>query len=135
MNQNIQNEMMAERAAQDAMDQDTAKSHSIMFHFKGDQEKEAERQKVQNDMQELVKDRNDIMTTDSRIRELILKKSTMDRMVPYDSQYVSLTGPGVVALSDLNVRNYRVMDNDFPDFIAEMKDTTRAWNSIANQES
>ncbi len=135
MNQNIQNEMMAERAAQDALNQDTAKTHSIMFHFKGDQEKEAERQKVQQDMQELVKDRTEIMATDSRIKELILKRSTMDRIVPYDGQYVSLTGPGVVALSDLNVRNYRAMDNDFPDFIAEMKDTTRELNSIANQAS
>jgi len=56
-------------------------------------------------------------------------------MVVYDSQYVSLTGLGVIALSDLNIRNYRVMDDEFPDFIDEMKDTTSQLQSIANQAS
>src|SRR5260370_14101477 len=56
-------------------------------------------------------------------------------MVPYDSQYVSLTDPGVVALSDLNIRNYRVMDNEFTNFISEMRDTTTGLRSIADQAS
>ncbi|HEV2119512.1 MAG TPA: hypothetical protein VGS11_05345 [Candidatus Bathyarchaeia archaeon] len=133
MDQNLANEMMADRAARDALRQDTKKTHSIMFHFKGGEEKDAERQKVQQDWQEVLKDETEITATGSRIKELILKKSTMDRMVPYDGQYVSLTGPGVIALSDLNIRNYRVMDDQFPDFIAEMKATAGQLQSIANQ--
>jgi hypothetical protein len=135
MNQNLQNEIMADRAAHNALYQDAKKTHSIMFHFKSDEEKEAERQKVQQDSQEVLKDETAITAADSRIKQLILQKSTIDRMVPYDSQYVSLTGPGVIALSDLNIRNYRVMDNEFPNFISEMKDTTTGLRSIADQAS
>src|SRR5712691_10072747 len=135
MNQNLQNEMMADRAARDALGQDEKKTHSILFHLKSGEQRQAELQKVQQDSQELLKDETEITATDSRIRQLILQKSTIDRMVPYDSQYVSLTGPGVIALSDLNIRNYRVMDNEFPEFIAEMKDTTTGLRSIADQAS
>src|SRR5712691_11780974 len=135
MDQNLANEMMADRAARDALRQDAKKTHSIMFHFKGGEEQEAERQKAQQDWQEVLKDDAEITATDSRIKELIMKKSAIDRMVAYDGQYVSLTGPGVIALSDLNIRNYRVMDNQFPDFIAEMKDTTSQLQSIANRAS
>jgi len=135
MNQNLQNEMMADRAAHEALHQDAGKTHSILFHFKSSEEKEAELQKVQQDSQELLKDETEITATDSRIRQLIFQKSTIDRMVQCDGQYVSLTSPGVIALNDLNIRNYRVMDNEFPNFIAEMKETTRELGSIANQAS
>jgi hypothetical protein len=135
MNQNLQNEMMADRAAHEALRQDANKTHSILFHFKSSEEKEAELQKVQQDSQEILKDETEISATDSRIRQLIIQKSTIDRMVPYDGQYVSLTGPGVIALSDLNIRNYRVTDNEFPNFIAEMKETTRELGLIASQAS
>ena len=135
MNENLQNEMMADRAAHDALYHDAKKTHSISFHFKSREEKGAELQKVQRDSQEILKDETEITATDSRIRQLILQKSTIDRMVAYDGQYVSLTGPGVIALGDLNIRNYRVMDNQFPDFIAEMKNTTGQLQSIADQAS
>lgn len=135
MNQNLQNEIMADRAAQETLRQDSAKTHSIMFHFKSSEEKEAELQKVQQDSQELIRDETEMTATDSRIKQLILQKSTIDRMVAYDGKYVSLTGPGVIALSDLNIRNYRVMENEFPNFVAEMKDTTKELGSIANQAS
>ena len=135
MNQNLQNEFLADRAAREVLLRDTKKTHSIMFHFKGGEEQRAERQKAQQDWQEVLKDETEITATDSRIKELIMKKSAIDRMVAYDGQYVSLTGPGVIALNDLNTRNYRVMDNQFPDFIAEMKDTTSQLQSIANQAS
>src|SRR5690242_5480105 len=135
MNQNLQNEIVVDRAARDALRQDEQKTHSILFHFKSGEERQAELQKVQQDSQEVLKDDTEITATDSRIKQLILQKSTIDRMVPYDGQYVSLTGPGVIALSDLNIRNYRVMDNEFPDFIAEMKNTTNELRSIADQAS
>src|SRR6266852_9723112 len=98
MDQNMRNEVMADRAAHDALYQDAKKTHSILFHFKSDEEKEAERQRVQQDSQEVLKDETEITATDSRIKQLILQKSTIDSMVPFDSQYVSLTGPGVIAL-------------------------------------
>ena len=135
MNQNLQNEMMADRAARDALGQDEKKTHSILFHLKSGEERQAELQKVQQDSRELLKDETEITATDSRIKQLILQKSTIDRMAAYDDQYVSLTGLGVIALGDLNIRNYRVMDNEFPNFVAEMKDTMAELRTIADQAS
>src|SRR5467141_4420190 len=135
MNQNLQNEMMADRVARDALGQDEKKTHSILFHLKSGEERQAELQKVQQDSRELLKDEAEITATDSRIKQLILQKSTIDRMVAYYDQYVSLTGLGVIALGDLNIRNYRVMDNEFPNFIAEMKNTMAELRTIADQAS
>src|SRR2546427_169490 len=77
----------------------------------------------------------DIVEKDSRIKELIQKKSAIDRMVPYDGLYLSLTGLGVLTLNDLNVRNYRVSDSDFSDFIEERMETLGELHSIAERGS
>jgi hypothetical protein len=134
-NANLYNEVIAERNAEQALFHDERRTHSILFHFKGQDEKQAELQKVQEEKANVLKEQTEVSATDYRIKELILKKSTIDKMVPYDGEYVSLLGPGIVALSDLNIRNYRVADNDFSDFITEMKETSNELRSIANQAS
>ena len=121
INTNFQNEVVAERNAEIALHKEEKKTHSILFHFERREKKEAELQKVQEERLTVLKDQTEITQIDSRIKELILKKSTIDRMVPYDGEYVSLTGFGVATLNDLNVRNYRVADNEFSDFIEETK--------------
>ena len=42
-------------------------------------------------------------------------------MVPFGDKYLSLTGPGIMMLNDLTVRNYRVSDMEFPDFKEEIQ--------------
>src|SRR6266446_10269830 len=44
MNQSLQNEMMADRVARDALRQDEKKTHSILFHLKSGEERQAELQ-------------------------------------------------------------------------------------------
>src|SRR5712692_2147227 len=135
MNLNLQNEVVAERQAEIALHQGEKKTHSILFHFEGGEKKQVELQNVQDERLAVLKEQTEITQTDSRIKELILKKSTIDRMVPYDGQYVSLTGYGVATLNDLNVRNYRVADNEFSDFIEETKQTVNELHSIAGSAS
>ena len=135
MNLNLQNEIVAERQAEMALHQGEKKTHSILFHFEGGEKKQAELQNVQDEKLTVLKDQTEITQIDSRIKDLILKKSTIDRMVPYDRGYVSLTGYGVAALSDLNVRNYRVADNEFSDFIEETKQTFGELHTIAGSAS
>jgi hypothetical protein len=131
MNLNLQNEIVAERQAEIALREGEKKTHSILFHFEGREKKEAELQNLQDEKLTVLKDQTEITQIDSRIKELILKKSSIDRMVPYDGEYVSLTGFGVATLNDLNVRNYRVADNEFSDFIEETKQTVNELQSIA----
>src|SRR5947208_14385029 len=53
-------------------------------------------------------------------------------MVAYDGIYLSLTGLGTLVYNDLGVRYYRVADDEFPDFIAEIKATYAELRSIAD---
>jgi hypothetical protein len=57
----------------------------------------------------------------------------MDRMVPQGDSYLSLTGLGQLTLNDLDVRNYRVSDREFPDFISEIKSTYAELRTIAEK--
>ncbi len=70
---------------------------------------------------------------EANVNELIQKKSMVDMMVPYDGEYLSLTDLGSVILNDLNVRNYRVADEEFTDFSAEIKATYGELRSIADR--
>ena len=131
MNEQLQNETAEERRTEAALEEDQKKTHSILFHFEGGQKRESELQKESVDRSTFNKDEADITQTDSKIAELIQKKSILDRMVPYDGKYLALTGLGVVTLNDLNIRNYRVSDREFSDFAEESRDTWAELRSIA----
>jgi len=135
MNDALQNEMVEERIARAALAKDEKKTHSILFHLEGRDEKETEVARVETERGAVAREDADIVEKDSRIKELIQKKSAIDRMVPYDGLYLSLTGLGVLTLNDLNVRNYRVSDSDFSDFIEERMDTLGELHSIAERGS
>jgi hypothetical protein len=135
MNEEFQNETADERSAEAALEQEEKKTHSILFHFEGKEKKEAELQAEESERITVSKEEAEIAGRDSKIKELIQKKSAIDRMVPYDGKFLSLTAPGVVALNDLNVRNYRVSDSEFSDFIGESRETFDELRSIADRGS
>ena len=130
-NIDLQNEVMQARAAQAALAADERKAHSFTFHFEGREKREASLAALENERSAMARESIDMGEKDSEIKRLILAKSIVDRMVPYDGQYLALTGLGVVTLSDLNVRNYRVSDREFSDFIGENRETTSELKSIA----
>jgi hypothetical protein len=132
-NADLQNEMMQERNEEIALAQEERKTHSFMFHFEGQDKKEAELQNVATERNTVLKERTDIAARDAEITQLIQRKSMMDRMVPYDGSYVALTGLGVVTLNDLNVRNYRVSDTEFSQFVAESRETSSELRDIAGK--
>jgi hypothetical protein len=135
MNEELRNETMEERTTEATLKKEEKKTHSIMFHFEGKEKKEAERESVESERKIVSKEKADIAEKDSKINELLQKKSIIDRMVQYDGKYLSLTGLGVITLNDLNVRNYRVSDSQFSDFIEESKETSGELRSIAERSS
>ena len=135
MNEELQNETTEERGAQATLEQKEKKTHSILFHFEGGEKKAAELESAESERDVVSKEEADIAERDSKINELIQKKSIIDRMVQYDGRYLALTGLGVVTLNDLNVRNYRVSDSEFSDFIEESKETSGELQSIAQRGS
>jgi hypothetical protein len=135
MNIDLVNAENADRSAKTALEEEERKTHSIKFLFEGREDKEAGRQKEESEKNIVSKIDSDIAERNTKINELIQKKSIVDRMVPYDGKYLSLTGLGVITLNDLNIRNYRVSDTDFPDFIEESRETSSELQSIASRGS
>jgi hypothetical protein len=135
MNEELQKERVEERSAEATLEGEEKKTHSILFHFEAREKKEAERESVERERNVVSKEEADIGEMGSKISELIQKKSMIDRMVQYDGKYLSLTGLGVTTLNDLNIRNYRLSDSEFSDFIEESKETSGELRSIAERGS
>jgi len=130
-------DMNAEKAkdeqAEEALKQDEGKEHSFLFHLEHGEAEAELRQKTQDEMAAVSKEESELAGLEASVNELIQKKSTVDRMVQYDGEYLSLTDLGGVILSDLIVRNYRVADQEFADFSAEIKATYSELRSIADR--
>jgi hypothetical protein len=124
-----------EKQAGAALQLDQRAEHSFKFNFEGMKEKDELRQKVQNETAVVSKEESELMSMEAKVNGFIQEKSMIDRMVVYDGGYLSLTGLGTVILNDLNVRNYRVADLEFPDFLTEIKATYAELRSIADTAS
>jgi hypothetical protein len=131
MSVDLMNQRMEENSERAHLDDDVRKTHSIAFLFEGKENKEAEKLEIQSHKEAVSKIDADIAKREAQINELIKKKSIFDRMVPYDGVYVSLTGPGIMMLNDLNIRNYRVSEREFSDFRDEIQATYGELKSIA----
>ena len=133
VNEELAREEAEERGARSLLEEDERKTHSIFFHFRSEENQkfELEREAIHRNI--VSKEAADVVEKESKIRELLQKKSVIDRMVPYDGRYVSLTGLGVITLNDLNVRNYRVAETEFSDFIQERIATFSELRTIAHK--
>ena len=135
----ISEESMQEKAeaetAKDILEEDERKTHSILFLFESKDKKKAELERAESQRNVVFKEEADVVEIDSKMKEHLQLKSMIDRMVPYDGKYISLTGLGVITLNDLNVRNYRVSDTGFLDFIQERMATYSELRSIADKGS
>ncbi|MDG6997321.1 MAG: hypothetical protein JRN52_15500 [Nitrososphaerota archaeon] len=129
----LETEKAEERESDLVLQQDQSKEHSFMFHFEGKEEKEELRQRIQEEMAVASREDAELAAVEAKFNELIQKKSMIDRMVDYNGQYVSLTDLGTVVLNDLNVRNYRIADEEFPDFTAEIRTTYSMLRSISDK--
>jgi len=128
-------ERQEEEQAVVTLQKDERKEHSFLFHFEGKETKDELIRRVQNERAVVSKEESELSAMEVNVNELIQKKSAIDRMRPYGDGYLSLTGLGTLILNDLNVRDYRVADQAFPDFIAEIKATYAELRSIGDRAS
>jgi len=133
VNEELVREEDEERSARALLEEDESKTHSILFHFEAKDKQKTDLERVESQRNVVLKEEADVVEKDSKIRELLQKKSMIDRMVHYDGRYISLTGLGVITLNDLNVRNYRVSETEFSDFIQERMTTFSELRSIAHK--
>ena len=84
LNSDQQSEINYERGEESTLKREESKSHSIMLHFENKEKKEAELEALQNEKTLVSKVESEVAQRDQKIQELIQKKSTVERMVPYD---------------------------------------------------
>jgi len=128
-------ERVKEEQAVTTLQKDERKEHSFLFHFEGREVKDELSQRIHDEKDVVSREGSELSAIEDHVNELIQKKSTVDRMLPYAGGYVSLTGLGSLVLNDLNVRYYRVADQEFPDFIAEIKATYAELRSLGDKAS
>src|SRR6266849_3590287 len=129
----IDSEKSREEQTREALQQDVRKEHSFLFHLEGTQAKDELEERIQQETAAVSSEASELNQLEATVNDLIQKKSLIDRMVVYDGGYVSLTGLGTLVFNDLSVRSYRVADQEFPDFIAEIKATYAELRGIADK--
>jgi hypothetical protein len=128
-------ESAQETQTRTALQQDLQKSHSFSFLIEGQEEKDAIRHRIESETATMAGEESELSAMEANVNGLIQEKSMIDRMVAYDGEYLSLTGLGTVVLNDLSVRSYRVADEEFSGFSAEIKATYGELRSIADRAS
>ena len=112
---------------------DEDKEHSFVFRLEGQEKKGELEQRIQSEAAVVSKEQADLKALEASVDQLIQTKSMVDRMVPYGAEYLSLTDQGTTTMDDLRVRDYRVADEEFTDFMAELKSTYAELRSIADR--
>jgi len=133
INEELMHETDEAKSAKALLEEEERKTHSIIFLFESKDKKKAELERVESQRNIALKEEADATEVDSKLKEHLHLKSMIDRMVQYDGIYISLTGLGVITLNDLNIRNYRVSDTEFSDFIQERMATYSELRSIADK--
>lgn len=116
-------------------EEDQKRAESFLFHFEKKEEKEALQQKIESEQSSLSQEGLQLAALESNLNKLIQEKSLVDRMVQYGGGYISLTGLGTIILSDLEVRAYRVDDEEFSAFVDEIKSTYAELRSVVQRSS
>ena len=129
----VDTEKSAEEQAKAALQADKRKEHSFLFHFEGREGKDELSERIQKETVAIFGEESELNQLEANVSRLIQQKSTIDRMVACDGEYLSITGLGTLVFSDLSVRNYRVADQEFPDFITEIKATYAELRSIGDK--
>jgi hypothetical protein len=129
----LEEEQKKEGTNEETLARDEKKIHSIRFWFEGHEKKDIDRARIQTDEQLVSKDEEEIKEKGNELQALIQKKSILDRQVLCGEQYLSLTGTGTIMLHELTIRNYRVGDKDFGEFLHETKATEMELQAIAER--
>ncbi len=129
----IDTEKSREEQTRETLQQDVRKEHSFLFHLEGTGTKDELGERIQQETAAVSSEAFELNQLEATVNELIQKKSLIDRMAAYNGGYLSLTGLGTLVFNDLSVRNYRVADQEFPVFIAELKATYAELRTIADK--
>src|SRR5208283_5471575 len=87
---------------------ESRKTHSVLFRLEGKQKRAAKLQQETSDEARLKAVDGDLVQKQQQFGQLVSQRSLLDTITPCGDQYVGLTGLGAVELRNLGVRLYRV---------------------------
>ncbi len=114
---------------------DTRTTHSILFHLRGVDSQHAFLEHLQQEQQAVQSLDANLLKRQQDFAQLLVKKSLLDAVSPYDGGYIAITTAGRTVLRDLNVRLYRVGDREFSAYWEESKRVDAELGTIAFQSA
>lgn len=133
INQRLLEERKEGAEAERATKEDEKKAQGLLFDLHGKEYKDAALQKLEADKETLSKNEVTISSDEASVSDYIQKKSTLDWLVPYGNEYLSLSASGVIMLNALNARMSRISDMEFSDFVLETNETDAELRGIAQR--
>ena len=112
---------------------DTRTTHSILFHLHGVDAQHAALERLQQEQAAVRSLDEDLAKRQLEFSQLLIKKSLLDMSSPYGGGFLSITTAGRTALRDLNVRLYRVGDQEFSQYWEIARQVDAELHRIAAQ--
>jgi hypothetical protein len=112
---------------------DTRRSHSILFHLEGVDRQHATLERLQQEQAALKSLDDDYARRQQDFAQLLTQQALLDTSCAFDGGYVAITPAGRVALRDLDVRLYRVGDEEFGAYWTESQKVDQELVAIASQ--
>jgi hypothetical protein len=129
----IQEEEARQQQAAEAVATDTRRTHSILFHIQGVDKEEATVDRLHEEQAALQAIEADLAKREADFAQLLVKKSELDLMSPYDGHFIAITTAGRVALRDLTAALYRVGDQEFASYWTQAKAIDGELSAIVAQ--
>lgn len=122
-----------EQSAASAVAADTRRTHSILFHLQGVDREEATVDRLHEEQEALQALEADLAKRQADFQQLLVQRSTLEGLMPFQGKFIGLTTAGRVALRDLNVALYRVGGQDFSAYWTQAQAVDAQLNAIASQ--
>jgi hypothetical protein len=131
--QAIEAEQARQQEEAEAVDADTRRTHSILFHLQGVDKEEAAVDRLHEEQEALQAIEAGLAKQQADFQQLLIKKAELDLMSPYGDKNIAITTAGRVALRDLSVSLYRVSDVEFASYWTQAKAIDTELAAIVSQ--
>ncbi len=127
----IQQESAARAQLAETVSQEDSHTHSILFHFEGQEKRSEDATKDAQDQSALQSADADLARRIQEFNLLLAQRSMLDTLTPYAGDYVGLTTVGLLELGQLRLRMYRVSDLPFSAYWDESQQIRQDFGNLA----
>ena len=127
----IQQESAARAQLAASVSEEDSHTHSILFHLEGQEKRSQDEAKDAQDQSALKSTDADLARRIQEFNALLAQRSMLDTLSAYGGGYVGLTTSGLLELSQLRLRMYRVSGLPFTAYWAESQQIRQDFENLA----